>query len=70
MTPKEKAEELLNKMYNVRSNFDDKLAKECAVIVVDEILNYDLRAKSEAQFVIERRIEEYWGEVKKELESF
>jgi hypothetical protein len=42
MTPKEKAEELFRKMYEVRtvaaSDISKYFAKQCALIAVDEIL--------------------------------
>ena len=67
MTPKEKAAELVDKF--TQTNGNGFFAKECALIVVDEILNYDLKAKTESQFIIERRIEEYWNQVKQEIEK-
>ena len=72
MTPKEKAIELVerfNVLQTFIEGFDYEHAIECALIAVDEILNYDLKAKTESQFVIERRIEEYWQEVKQEVEK-
>jgi len=74
MTPKEKAEELILKYLRLQeegsSNWFHKiLAKKCALIAVDEILNYDIRAKCEVQFIIEQRIESYWQEVKQEIEK-
>jgi hypothetical protein len=42
MTPKEKAEELVKKMYSVHSNSASDItlmfAKECALIAVDEMI--------------------------------
>lgn len=67
MTPKEKADELYVG-YRYLTN-DSRIAKKCALIAIDEILNFDLKAKNESQFIIERRIEEYWQEVKTELEK-
>ncbi len=66
MTPKQKAEELIDKFTFEIGNFN---AKQCALIAIDEILNFDLKAKNESQFIIERRIEEYWQEVRTELEK-
>jgi hypothetical protein len=70
MTPKEKAKELFNKMYNT----DDPMgnypmcfdtAKQCALIAVDEIINSivitDLTT-AENQFI-------YWEEVKQQIEK-
>jgi hypothetical protein len=66
MTPKEKAKELFDKMYMV----DDPMgnypmcfdtAKQCALIAVDEIYNSGLLV-----FVDD---EQYWHEVKQEIEK-
>ncbi len=74
MTPKEKAGELLNKMYGetpVRSMIseieqDRQYAKKCALIAVDEvILNIE---PSVSMDVISARIK-YWQEVKQEIEK-
>jgi hypothetical protein len=62
MTPKEKAEELVTKMYvnQWRNNtMEYKTAKQCALIAVDEIL-------SAIGFSIN---DEYWQEVKQEIEK-
>ena len=58
MTPKEKAQELVNKYLQV---YDGRViqAKQCALIAVDEIL-------SAIGFNIN---DEYWFEVKQELEK-
>jgi hypothetical protein len=74
MTPKEKAEELLNKINAVTDEWGNypmcfDTSKQCALIAVDEILNFDIKAKNESQFVIEKRIEDYWQEVKQEIEK-
>lgn len=64
MTPKEKAEELFKKMYQVRSvagsDITKYFAKQSALVAVDEILNLDY-------FSIEAR--EYWQQVKQEIEK-
>jgi hypothetical protein len=66
LTPKEKAEELVYKMYAgfVHSLYSYK-AKQCALIAVDEIINSivitDLTT-ADNQF-------KYWEKVKKELEK-
>ena len=69
MTPKEKAGELYNKMYDY-SLFEEE-AKRCALIAVDEILselaytqNYVEDAMNKIQVYIS-----YWQEVKKEIEN-
>lgn len=69
MTPKNKAEELINKFYNYvfnpESHKDDNLkwAKECALIAVDEILNlgYDDR------LYLDSNDKKFWEEVKQEI---
>jgi hypothetical protein len=60
MTPKEKAEELYFKMYDVYGYDDYRLrAIKCALITVDEILK-----------IIHTNMEDkYWQEVKQEIEK-
>ena len=62
MTPKEKAFEIANAMYNPNV-FDHlkevKNAKRCALIAVDEILNDNASIYSQ----------KYWQEVKQEIEN-
>ena len=73
MTPKDKAKELVDKMWNIDERYGSigfHEAKQCALVAVDEILNFDLKAKNESQFIIERRIEDYWEEVKQEIEKY
>jgi len=67
MTPKEKAEELIQKMvdtYDITSDFVyDSSAKLCAWIAVDEILN-TIEYSSQAD---ELSKISYWQEVKNEI---
>jgi hypothetical protein len=67
-TPKEKAKEL----FDIHSAicFDTDKGLQCAIITVDEIISFDIRAKNESQFVISARIEDYWMAVKDELLTF
>jgi hypothetical protein len=74
MTPKEKAEQLVNK-YSIVSNkltyIDYKAAKICALIAVDEILNdysymQNVRNANSNQIHSQRV---YWQEVKNEIEK-
>lgn len=60
MTPKEKAKELVDKMYVgfVHDLYTYK-AKKCAIYAVDEILNLPFELEKERQ---------YWENVKKEIE--
>ena len=66
MTPKEKAKELVDKMWvyslpNANGSWNN--AKQCALIAVDEILNYDNQfIQTEEQF-------NYWKEVKQEIDG-
>ena len=75
MTPKEKAEELYNKMYDY-SLFEEE-AKRCALIAVDEILE-----TTKVKWATQRKFpngeykfwkgvayKKYWQEVKKEIEN-
>ena len=63
MTPKEKAKELVDKYHNKSDLLYETLsfiqAKECALIAVDEIL-------SAIGFSVN---DEYWGQVKQEIEK-
>ena len=72
MTPKEKAIELYNKMYDY-SLFEEE-AKRCALIAVDEIIE----ATNMYQYGINNALEHipakivkhpYWQEVKQEIEK-
>ena len=71
MTPKEKAQELIDKMYSSYSYPFDitvrrRSAKQCALIAVDEIIaNIE---PSVSMDVIESRIK-YWQEAKQEIEK-
>jgi hypothetical protein len=66
MTPKEKAEELVDKYYNL---FSVKLenticvyeAKHCALIAVDEMLS--------DYWLLDARSRDWWQQVKHELEQ-
>ena len=71
MTPKEKAQELFDKMFLVIENkgmYDDLFkAKQCALIAVDEIINTlsiePIRVNNKYQTL------NYWQEVKQEIEK-
>jgi hypothetical protein len=69
MTPKEKAEELVKKMYAVRSGSVSMItlhfAKQCALIAVDEILKD--REEIDGMRVIN---DPYWSKVKQEINSY
>ena len=73
MTPKEKAEELLNKMLSKNPNRQDGIsiidtiqAKLCALVAVDEILNIYQIKNAAFEFYDLRN---YWQEVKTEIEK-
>jgi hypothetical protein len=60
MTPKEKAEELTLKYHNLWINGNYIMAKQCALIAVDEVRD-NLPLISD--------IQQYWIEVKQEIEK-
>jgi hypothetical protein len=66
MEAKEKAEQLVNKMFNWiagGSVIEYEMAKECALIAIDEILKV-------ASFYNDSQAEvTYWQEVKQEIEN-
>jgi hypothetical protein len=81
MTPKEKANELVDKFYqrfplkmdvittrgDLSWEYDNwEQAKQCALIAVDEILDDDMYDMSQELF--ENRIN-YWQQVKQEIEN-
>ena len=62
MTPKEKAGELYFKYHNLWINGNSIMAKQCALIAVDEIL-------SVVYIYNDTQVEyQYWQEVKQEIE--
>ena len=65
MTPKEKAEELFNKYWELNVDFDGlikyEFAKQCALIAVDEII--EILSKDINPLI------NYWFEVKQEIEK-
>ena len=65
MTPKEKAIKLLDTF--IQTNGNSFFAKECALIVVDEILKY----QPYDIYTIEQcdNVNKYWEEVKSEIEN-
>lgn len=72
MTPKEKAEELFLKMYNTEDPMGNypmcfDTAKQCALIAVDEIMQFLTQASKYLAFP-EQII--YWQKVKAEIEVY
>jgi len=66
MTPKEKAKDLIDKMiyhimYNCQPTLSGMVAKECALIAVDEILSQFKWKPSDGS--------SYWTEVKQEINN-
>ena len=75
MTPKEKAKELVEKIYFSRRYKDGEdyiaeqvliHAKQCALIAVDEILNDDWYITTNEDL---RARDNYWNKVKQEIEK-
>ena len=62
MTPKEKAEQLLNRFYFDTTLNELEASRECALIAVDEIL-FIVSKYNDTQAEVS-----YWQEVKKEME--
>ena len=62
MKPKEKAEELVDKMKLCLFSDGYYDAKQCALIAVDEILNVG--------FMDTNDLYDYWQEVKQEIETY
>lgn len=75
MTPKEKAEDLVNKMINV-SLLDNYEAKLCALITVNYLINTEFQTVNKLLETIKQNKikvilslnQDYWQEVKKEIE--
>lgn len=66
MTPKEKAKDLVDKMYGVT----DYQAKQSALIAVDEILEEisEVLMLTASSYVVEHIV--FWQEVKQEIEKY
>lgn len=68
MTPKEKAAELINKMYYTQSSPTHWVqAQQCALIAVDEIIRHAYMGKAKSKN--DDSSFEYWKEVKQEIEK-
>jgi predicted SPOUT superfamily RNA methylase MTH1 len=66
MTAKDKAKELVDKYWNYSPGtlfFED--AKECALIAVDEMINYLL----DSDWALINNKAKYWQEVKQEIQN-
>ena len=76
MTPKEKAQELVNKFWGKGITNNKEIAKDCALIAVDETLNMFIEIHNKFQDVglLKFDVEEaatykFWQEVKQEIEK-
>ena len=75
MKPKDKAKELVEKMFNVDLDCENEAmcmlyphAVRCALVTVDEILNQYNSGKFDYKILNEEEAE-YWQEVKQEIEK-
>lgn len=70
MTPKDKAEELFDKMLLDWgcNECHNHWAKDCALIAVNELLNISLPSSEYGGVITDATIE-YWQEVKQEIEK-
>ena len=67
MEPKEKAQELYWKYYQkvADSSYPENLSKQCALIAVNEMINYLL----DSDWALINNKAKYWQEVKQEIEK-
>ena len=74
MTPKEKAEELIDKFeHETYSLIQGQLSKQCALIAVDELIKYHDDVMDVVRYELPSNIVaiipyKYWEDVKKEIE--
>ena len=71
MTPKEKSKELFNKYYQkcADSSYPEYMAKDCALIAVDEIMKAIYNEDFDGHLRDEYDAASYWNEVKNEIEK-
>ena len=72
MTPKEKAQELTKKMYDLDILYED--AKQCALIAADELIKYHDDLMDVVRYELPSNIVavipyKYWDDVKQEIEK-
>ena len=65
MTPKEKAKELILKHLRVNHGFNVHIARQCALIAVNEVIEALHEHHCQNRLIIN-----YWEEVKHELENY
>jgi hypothetical protein len=63
MTPKEKAQELINKFYFDTSLNDIDEAKDCSIIAVNEIIDFM------SPYVNNKETYDFWDKVKQEIQK-
>ena len=68
MTPKEKAAELVNK-FDLPSGLMSIERKQCALIAVDEIMYNNLMEYPQRNMIYNPHKNDYWQEVKQEIEK-
>ena len=68
MTPKEKALDLIDKMYSISGVV--RFSKGYAIICVDEILNAICNDDFNGSIIDKIHAASYWNEVKKEIQNF
>ena len=69
MTPKEKAQELVDKYWGKGITNDKEIAKQCALIAVDEIINnFGLFSEGKKHYCSYNTIE-YYEQVKIEIQN-
>lgn len=66
MTPKEKAQELVDKYWGKGITNDKEIAKQCALIAVNQLID-EHTFKNPIKWNIERI--NYWKQVKQEIEN-
>jgi hypothetical protein len=73
MTPKQKAEELVLKYLRIDNNtkewFNKHIAKQCALVAVDEILNNNNKIPGNVNGLHTFENTSYWQQVKQEIEK-
>ena len=68
MTPQDKAMELMLRYYELIPINTISFAKQCALIAVDELIDYSMPSSEFGGYIQSYTIE-YWQEVKQEIEK-
>ena len=69
MTPKEKAQSLVNQFYHLTASLDNSQAKKSAIICVEEILAYIDRINNAKFGIIQTLSKSDWQQVLTEIEK-